>query len=116
MLYFCLRKGGFAFKMKKNKKDKCASSQQKKDKLHGVMKSLQLPVGALPDCTHFEMNGNREVIIEGSKGILQYDESVVKVNMGCMITSFYGRKLSIKCFDTDSLIIEGFIVSIEFMT
>ena len=102
--------------MKKNKKNKCTSPQQKKDKLHSVMKSLQLPVGALPDCVHFEMNGNREVVIEGSKGILQYDESVIKVNMGNMITSFYGRNLAIKCFDIDSLVIEGFIVSIEFMT
>ena len=80
------------------------------------MKSLQLPIGALNSCPHFEMNGNREIIIEGSKGILQYDESVIKINMGNMITSFYGRNLTIKCFTTESLIIEGFIVSIEFTT
>lgn len=101
--------------MRKNKKDKCTSSK-KEDKLNCIMKSLQLPIGALNSCPHFEMNGNKEIVIEGSKGILQYDESVIKINMGNMITSFYGRNLTIKCFTTESLVIEGFIVSIEFMT
>ena len=96
-------------------------SKKKKDlkkegNLHKAAKSMQLPIGALPNFTHFEMNSNREVVVEGCRGILQYDENIIKVNMDKMITAFYGRNLSIKCLSADSLIVEGFITSIEFLT
>ena len=99
----------------RKKKDKCHNSVRR-EKLHDIVSDLQLPAGALPNCTHFEMNGNREVMIEGSRGILQYDENIIRLNMGKMIASFCGRSLSIKCLTQDSLIIEGFIKSIEFIT
>ena len=70
----------------------------------------------MPNCAHFEMNSNREVSIEGCKGILQYDENIIRINTGKMVTSFLGRNLSIKCLTPDSLIVQGFITSIEFIT
>jgi len=81
-----------------------------------IFEKINLPLEATPDFSHFEMNSNKEVIIEGSKGILQYDENVIKINMGKMIVMFCGRKLSLKCLDVDSLVISGFIISIEFIT
>lgn len=96
-----------------SKKKKSTKNQEN---LHKAAKTMQLPIGALPNFTHFEMNSNREVIIEGCSGILQYDENIIKVNMDKMITAFYGRNLSIKCLSSDSLIVEGFITSIEFLT
>lgn len=104
--------------MKNRKKKRAASDESimNNNKIHNVISSMQLPVGALPNSSHFEMNGNREVIIEGSKGIIQYEENIIRVNMGKMITTFFGRHLTIKCFTKDSLIIEGFITSIEFTT
>ena len=78
--------------------------------------SSYIPECALPDFSHFEINSNKEVIIEGCRGILQYDENIIRVNMGKMVTSFYGRNLSLKCLNSDSLVIIGFITSIEFIT
>ena len=86
------------------------------EKLQSVVSKMQMPAGAVPNCTHFEMNSNREVIIEGCKGILQYDENIIRINTGKMETSFLGRNLSIKCLTPDSLVVEGFIKSIEFVT
>ena len=86
------------------------------EKLQSVVSKMQMPAGAVPNCTHFEMNSNREVIIEGCKGILQYDENIIRINTGKMVTSFFGRNLSIKCLTPDSLVVEGFIKSIEFVT
>ncbi|MDQ5983717.1 MAG: YabP/YqfC family sporulation protein [Eubacteriales bacterium SKADARSKE-1] len=95
---------------RKNKKNNIEKSLQK------IVSSTQLPLGSSLDSAHFEVNSNSEVIIEGCKGILQYDENIIKVNMGKMITAFCGRKLSVKCLNTDSLIVTGFITSIEFIT
>ena len=47
---------------------------------------------------------------------LSVDENVIKINMGKMVTMFCGRNLSLKCLDADSLVITGFIISIEFIT
>lgn len=92
--------------------------EKKKNKKLGknFLNKINLPIEAMPDFSHFEMNSNKEVIIEGSKGILQYDENVIKINMGKMVTMFCGRNLSLKCLDVDSLVISGFIISIEFIT
>lgn len=95
---------------RKNKKNNNENNLQK------IVDSTQLPLGPSLDFAHFEVNSNREVIIEGCKGILQYDENIIRVNMGKMITVFCGRKLSVKCLNPDSLIVVGFITSIEFIT
>lgn len=85
-------------------------------KVHQVTRALQLPVGALTGAAQFQMSGNREVIVEGCKGVLEYDDKVIRINTGKMVTSFQGRGLCIKCLTPDSLVIEGFITSIEFVT
>ncbi len=65
---------------------------------------------------NLEMKGNREAIIEGCKSIATYDENVIKINMNKMSICFFGRNMGIKCMTSDSLIIHGFITSIEFIT
>lgn len=74
------------------------------------------PISSALGSVHFEMNGNKEVIVEGCRGILQYDENIVKISVKKMSVAFFGRNLSIKCMDVDSLVITGFVTSIEFIT
>lgn len=88
----------------------------KKDALNKVEKAMQLPMGMISNATHFEMNSNREVIVEGCRGILEYDENIIRINTGKMVTCFEGRCLTIKLLNSDSLIVEGFITGIRFIT
>ncbi len=74
-----------------------------------------IPSCAISGCFHLEMNGNREIIIDGCKGILEYDENVIKINTSDIILSFLGRNLTIKCMTSESLIIKGYVTSIEFI-
>lgn len=62
-----------------------------------------------------ELNGNREVIVEGCGGVLEYDSGVVRVKTGKLVARFTGRDLTIKCLTAESLVIEGFITGIEFL-
>lgn len=88
---------------------------QKKRHTHNIIeKTIGLPDGIISGSSHLEINGNREVIVEGCKAILQYDDNAVRINNGKMMTSFEGRGLEIKCLTQDSLIITGFITSIRF--
>ncbi len=72
------------------------------------LNSMQMP-------THMEINGNREVIMEGCRGVLEYDTDVVRIRTNRMTVRFTGRSLVIKCLTVDSLVVEGFITGIEFL-
>lgn len=94
-------------KKEKNKKSK---------KVSNVIGFNKSPLTNMLSLVHMEMKSNREVIIEGCKSIEEYDENMVKVKVKKMVISFFGRNLEIKCLTPDSLVIEGFITSVEFVT
>ncbi len=77
---------------------------------------LQFPETAILHSAQMEIMGNREVTIDGSQGVLEYNEDCIKVNAGRMVLRFTGRGLTLKCLAGESLAIEGFITSIEFLT
>lgn len=65
--------------------------------------------------SHMEINGNREAIVEGCGGVLEYGDDVVRVKAGKQTVRFTGRGLVIKCLTADSLVVTGFIMGIEFL-
>ena len=54
--------------------------------------------------------------VEGCKGVLEYDEDMVKLNLGKMILQVRGRDLNIKGLTDDAAVLEGYFLSIEFLT
>ncbi|MCQ4021900.1 MULTISPECIES: YabP/YqfC family sporulation protein [unclassified Ruminococcus] len=63
---------------------------------------------------YVEMHGNTEVIVEGCKGILEYDRTIIRVSVGRAAISVKGRGLSIKCLSPGSVVISGAIKAIEY--
>ena len=63
----------------------------------------------------FTFLGNEEVVIEGSKGVLEYSEELIRVNTKIGIVCFFGRRLNLKCISSSELIINGFMTKIEFI-
>lgn len=61
-----------------------------------------------------ELSGNRELLIEGSKGVLEYSTDSVRINTGGMIVNVSGRELNLRCISDSALIIDGFIMSLSF--
>ena len=72
---------------------------------------LAANLGAL----HMEISSNREVILEGNKGVLEYSENSIKLLAGKYVVAFYGRGLHIKCINETDVVIHGFITSIEYI-
>lgn len=66
--------------------------------------------------THMEINGNREAVVEGCRGVLEYDTDIVRIKTNKGAVKFSGRGLVIKCLTVDSLVVNGFITCIEFST
>lgn len=81
-------------------------------KLHGM---LDIPPSAIAGIPQIELAGNREAVIEGCQGVLEYDENIIKLAAGKMSIKFVGRGLQIKVLTHDSAVVEGFISSMEFI-
>ena len=84
------------------------SNQEKQQK----RRLFELP--PVSDAPCIEFSGNREVVIEGSKGVLEYSPDCIRVNTCCMVISVSGRELNLRCISDTALIIDGFITAAEF--
>lgn len=73
-----------------------------------------LNASILPVLPYIEMKSNREVLVDGCKAILEYDQEIIRINTGNLVISFVGRGLNIKCLTVSSIVIEGFITKVEF--
>jgi sporulation protein YqfC len=78
-------------------------------------RALDLPVDLVAGMVHFDFSGNREVTIEGCRGILEYDENIICVDTGKMTVRFMGRDLELRNFTDHSAVINGYIASVEFL-
>lgn len=81
-----------------------------------ITRALDIPSSALGGMPQVELSGNREAVVDGCQGVLEYDENVIKLATGKMSIKFIGRNLQIKVLTHDSAIVDGFITGIEFIT
>ena len=77
---------------------------------------LEVPLSAFGGVPNLELTGNRGVAVEGCEGVRECDEGVVKLNLGKMILQVRGRDLNIKGLTDDAAVLEGYFLSIEFLT
>lgn len=64
---------------------------------------------------YLEFSSNKEVILDGCKGILEYQSEIIRINTNKMVVAFKGRGLNIKCLTASSVVISGYITSVEFL-
>ncbi len=63
-----------------------------------------------------EFHSNRSAVVEGCRGILEYDDKLIRVSAGQMNLRFEGRNLEVVSMSPDAIAIEGFILSLSFET
>ena len=61
-----------------------------------------------------EMVGNQEIIIDGCKGILEYDDGNIRINANKIVINVSGGGLTLTSMNDESLIIKGRINRIDF--
>lgn len=87
----------------------------RKKKKHNEKPRIPLPE-ALSDEPKIEMLGNREIIVDGSKGVVEYGENLIKLNTGEYVLSVLGDSLVIKSYDGSVAVIGGKIAEITFVS
>lgn len=87
--------------------------QKKRPAIQLVTDVLELPKG-ITSGVRIELSANKEAVVEGSCGILEYDENCVKVATGKLAVTFFGAGLTLRALSEESVIIDGKISSIDF--
>ena len=81
-----------------------------------LLKLLQMPSNIFSDISPINFISNEEVWIQDCKGIIDYNEKNIKVNIGKnIIANFKGRNLKIKNLSQSNLLITGFVISLDFI-
>lgn len=81
-----------------------------------VERALELPVGSLSGAARIELTGNRRAVIDGCHGIVEYNDGLIRLSTSSGILRFTGRNLSISCLTEENAVVEGVILSVEFLS
>lgn len=76
---------------------------------------LDLPCDAILDNPHIELLSNKELNIDGHKGVLCYDDTVVKLSLGSRVLEISGRGLLLKNLTSEGASVFGEITKVEFV-
>jgi hypothetical protein len=69
---------------------------------------------AVGHCAMLEVHGNRELLLSGCRGIVDYDSEKIVVNTISGSVMIHGQNLCLSVFRGDILSIEGHITQIQF--
>lgn len=87
----------------------------KKEIKSNIKKIIETPIENFKDISRLEMMGNNEALLEGCSGILEYDENIIRISTKKNEIKFFGRGLNLKCLTPENVIIQGTILSVEFI-
>lgn len=75
---------------------------------------VEAPLLSQKGISHLDVTGNKEVVVTGCHGVLEYDDDVVCLNLQNHCVRFRGEGLKIRTLLDDEAMITGCIMSIEF--
>lgn len=90
------------------KKEKNINDKTVKEKFLDVM---ELPLELLSDESRITLFGNKNLLIENYKGIIEYDENIIRLVNHINVL---GCQLKVEEINTDEIFITGEILNIEF--
>ena len=80
-----------------------------------LAETLELPKEIVLNMPRLTMVGNNDIVIENYKGIIEYEDSKVRINTGIGVVRITGDRLLIREITSEDVIISGVILSLEFL-
>ena len=77
-------------------------------------KFFDLPIDIFENSSHVELFGLNQALVENHKGILEYSDTTIELNLGAHILTIYGQRLNISAMDERGLRLDGVIEKLEF--
>ena len=72
---------------------------------------LDMPLDMIKGCSRMTVIGNESVLLENYKGIVEYEENVIRLSNNINV---FGSRLNIEEITDDDILITGKIKNIEF--
>ncbi len=85
-----------------------------KNSFENIEKALSLPYGTIDKGARIVLHSNKEAIIDGCKGISEYDEDCIVLKLKNKNIMFKGCDLNISSYEKNYVVIKGNFQSIEF--
>ncbi len=82
--------------------------------IESITRSLDLPQDAVSGYAHIEISGNREAIIEGCQGVLEYGDNRIALNTGKLTVRICGCNLTIISMQNGQAVIKGTITGVDY--
>ena len=82
--------------------------------IDSITRNLDLPQDAVSGYAHIEISGNREAIIEGCQGVLEYNDNLIALNTGRLTVRICGCGLTIVSMQNGQAIIKGTIMGVDY--
>lgn len=86
----------------------------KKQKQQRLTECNTLGSSLLDKESHLELCSNRELLVDGCKGIVEYNDTLIRLHIPEGQLKVSGRELQIVCMSEDSLIVRGFLSGVEY--
>lgn len=75
-------------------------------------KGIDLPDTAISDAASIEIIGDMRVVVEQTKGILEYENERIRINIGKYIAVITGCNLTLSSYSDNIIVIDGKIKNI----
>lgn len=82
--------------------------------IDAVSRTLDIPADAVFGYAHIELSGNREAIVEGCCGVLEYSDNIIALNTGKLTVRICGCDLTIVSMQNGQAIIKGIITGLDY--
>lgn len=82
--------------------------------MESITRNLDLPQDAVSGYAHIELSGNREAIIEGCQGVVEYGDNLISLNTGKLTVRVCGCGLTIVSMQNGQAVIKGTITGVDY--
>lgn len=82
--------------------------------MESISRSLDLPQDAVSGYAHIELSGNREAVIEGCQGVVEYGDTLISLNTGKLTVRVCGCGLTIVSMQNGQAVIRGTITGVDY--
>lgn len=90
--------------------------RRKKTSLQTIAKILDIPQDVVLDLPRITMLGNKQLLIENHKGIIEYTSSLVRAKLSQGEIYIFGDSLSLGNLQAEQILVEGTIREVKYDT
>lgn len=100
--------------VKKKREIKIKETEYTRSRAEKIADALDLPKELVLNLPKLIFTGNRELFIENYQGIVEYSDTVIRLNTSECLLKITGRGLGIKNIATEEITLCGDIKTLEF--